>query len=140
MLQVQGLAPRQADDEQVVKGPPLKAAFDAQGQPTKAAEGFARKYGLAVADLVRRSDASGEYLYAVQTIPGRPAPQVLRDLLPALVSSLSFGKPMRWNSNGVAFTRPIRWFVALFGGQVIPFNYGNASSCLLYTTPSTRDS
>ena len=53
---------------------------------------------------------------------------MLRDLLPALVSSLSFGKPMRWNSNGVAFTRPIRWFVALFGGQVIPFTYGNASS------------
>ncbi|MFZ1509695.1 MAG: glycine--tRNA ligase subunit beta [Anaerolineae bacterium] len=128
VLQVQGLAPRQADDEQVVKGPPLKAAFDAQGQPTKAAEGFARKYGLAVADLVRRSDASGEYLYAVQTIPGRPTAQVLQDLLPALVSSLSFGKPMRWNSNGVAFTRPIRWFVALFGGQVIPFTYGNASS------------
>ena len=128
VLQVQGLAPRQDDDEQVVKGPPLKAAFDAQGQPTRAAEGFARKYGLAVADLVRRSDASGEYLYAVQTIPGRPTPQVLQELLPALVSSLSFGKAMRWNSNGVAFSRPIRWFVALLGSQVIPFTYGNASS------------
>ncbi len=128
VLQVQGLAPRQADDEQVVKGPPVKAAFDAQGNATKAAEGFARKQGLTVADLVRRSDGSGDYLYAVQTIPGRPTSQVLQELLPALAASISFGKPMRWNSNGVAFSRPIRWFVALLGSQVIPFTYGNASS------------
>ncbi len=128
VLQVKGLAPRQADEEQAVKGPPVKAAFDAQGNPTRAAEGFARKQGLTVDDLVRRSDGSGEYLYAVRTSIGRPAPQILQELLPGLVAGISFGKPMRWNSNGVAFSRPIRWFVALLGAQVIPFSYANVAS------------
>lgn len=128
VLRVEGLAPRQADEERVVKGPPVKAALTADGQPTPAAEGFARRQGVAVSALQRRSEGGGEYLFAVQTIAGQPTTAVLQTLLPNLVAGLTFGRSMRWNSGGVAFSRPIRWLVALLGADVVPFAYANTPS------------
>lgn len=127
-LLIEGLAPRQRPREEVVKGPPARAAFDAEGRPTPAAHGFARRQGVDVGDLqVRRMDG-GEYVVAVRRVEGRPAPEVLAELLPQWIAGLRFPMGMRWNETGVAFSRPIRWLVALLGDAVIPFEYAGLPS------------
>jgi glycyl-tRNA synthetase len=120
---VENIAPRQPDLEQEVKGPPADRSFDSLGQPTKAAEGFARGKGVAVGDLQIREIDGGRYVVAVVRQAGRPAGEVLAEALPGLIASIKFDKSMRWNASNVAFSRPIRWLLALFGNAVIPFEY-----------------
>ncbi|GAB4574959.1 MAG: glycine--tRNA ligase [Anaerolineae bacterium] len=122
------LAARQPDLETEVKGPPARAAFDAEGNPTKAALGFARGKGLDVADLRVAEIDGGEYVVATVREAGRHAIEVLAEALPEFVAGIKFGKSMRWNASGVAFSRPIRWFVALFGDVVVPFKYADTPS------------
>ena len=117
------LGPRQPDLEELVKGPPAERAFDPDGTPTKAAQGFARGKGVDVNALETREENGGKYVFAVVKQKGRPAHEVLAEALPGLVAGISFKKSMRWNSSGVAFSRPIRWFVSLLGETVIPFEY-----------------
>ncbi|WP_258360255.1 glycine--tRNA ligase subunit beta [Moorella sulfitireducens (nom. illeg.)] len=119
-LYISGLAEVQEERVQEIKGPPLKAAFTADGQPTKAVLGFARNNGVEVGELVTRSISGGEYVFAVKKEAGRPAPEVLPDLLLAVVNGLSFPKPMRWGTLDMRFARPIRWVLALFGEDVVP--------------------
>lgn len=121
------VAPRQADVEQVVKGPPAKVAFR-NGQPTRAAEGFARKQGVAVSDLQVRAMDGGEYVVALKVEPGGPAGEALAERLADLIAGIRFNKSMRWNESGVAFSRPIRWLVALLGEGVVSFEYAGLSS------------
>lgn len=123
---VEGLSPTQRAEEQIQRGPPVKAAFDAGGKPTRAAEGFARKWSLEASDLQRQEIDGGEYVVAVVRDEGRPAVDVLSELLPGLIASIRFDKPMRWNWSGVSFSRPIRWLVALFSRAVVPFTYADA--------------
>jgi glycyl-tRNA synthetase len=120
--------PRQADEERVEKGPPAERAFDADGKPTKAAEGFAKKNGIAVEDLKVVEIDGGKYVTAQVREEGRPATEVLGEALPKLVGSIKFGKAMRWNDSGIAFSRPIRWLTALFDEAIIPFEYAAVSS------------
>ena len=128
VLHVQKLAGMQTDDELIFRGPPASRAFDSDGQPTPAAIGFARSKGLSPADLEVRDADGGTYVFAVQRVTGKPAQEILPELLVKLTSSLRFEKTMRWASDGVAFSRPLRWFVALLGDQVVPFSYANAHS------------
>jgi glycyl-tRNA synthetase len=125
---VKGLAPRQRPVEEVVKGPPVRVAFDGAGRPTKAAEGFARKQGVNVDELRVQEVDGGEYVLATRREKGQPTADVLPHLLSELIASLRFQKSMRWNESGVAFSRPIRWLVALLGDVVIPFEYAGVSS------------
>jgi glycyl-tRNA synthetase len=125
---VDGLAPRQRPAEELVKGPPTRVAFDAAGQPTKAAEGFARRQGVGVDELEVREIDGGEYVVAIRREEGQPAAEVLVDLLPELIAGLRFERSMRWNASNVAFSRPIRWLVALLGDAVIPFEYAGLTS------------
>ncbi len=125
---VDGVAARQANEESLVKGPPADRAFDADGAATPAAVGFARKNGVPVDALEVREEGSARYVYAVVRREGRPAAEVLAEALPGLVSSLRFGKTMRWNASGVAFSRPVRWLVALLGDLVLPFAYAGLTS------------
>jgi len=120
---VESLSPNQPDLEELVKGPPAERAFDADGVPTKAAQGFARGKGVDVSALETREIDGGNYVVAVVKQTGRPAPKVLAETLPELVAGINFKKSMRWNESGVAFSRPIRWFVSLLGETVIPFEY-----------------
>ena len=120
--------PRQPDEDRVEKGPPAERAYDADGKPTKAAEGFARKNGVAVEDLKIVEIDGGKYVTAQVRETGRPATEVLAEALPKLVASIKFGKAMRWNESGVAFSRPIRWMTALFGDAIIPFEYAGVPS------------
>ncbi len=141
---VKDLAPLQPDRETVVKGPPASRAFDAQGQPTKAAEGFARGKGLTAADLQVREIDGGQYVVAVIQETGRPSLAVLADALPGWIAALKFDKTMRWNTSNVAFSRPIRWLLALLGEQVVPFEYagleaGNCTRGLRFLQPEEME-
>ncbi|MEJ5198375.1 MAG: glycine--tRNA ligase subunit beta, partial [Anaerolineae bacterium] len=123
VVMVRGLAPRQADEETAVKGPPAERAFNPDGSATPAAIGFARKYGVAVESLQVREEGAGRYVYAIVRRAGRPTVEVLAEALPGLIAGIKFGKTMRWNRTNVAFSRPIRWLVSLYGDVVVPFEY-----------------
>ncbi len=125
---VEDLAPRQPDQETMVKGPPASQAFNAAGEPTPAAEGFARSKAVRVQDLEVREINGGKYAVAFVREAGSPAGEVLARNLPDLIRSLRFEKPMRWNNSNVAFSRPIRWILALLGDQVVPFEYAGLQS------------
>ncbi|MDI3522469.1 MAG: glycyl-tRNA synthetase beta chain [Bacillota bacterium] len=122
VLVVRGLAEETAARTYEVKGPPEKTAFTPDGKPTRAAEGFARSQGVALADLQVRQVDGGSYVFATKREAGRPTLQVLAELLPDLVRSLSFPRPMRWGSGELRFVRPIRWLLALFGDEVVEFD------------------
>jgi len=109
-------------------GPPRHLAFDDRGNPTRAAEGFAKGQGMRVEDLETVTTEKGEYLCAVRREWGGKTADVLRDSLPRVITSLSFLKSMRWGSSGLRFVRPIHWILALFAGQVIPFHLENIES------------
>jgi glycyl-tRNA synthetase len=129
-VSIADLSPRQPDREDLVKGPPADKAFDKDGIALPAALGFAKKNNVNTKDLIVREDAhaGGKYVFAVVKQKGRPTPEVLAEALPKLVESLKFEKSMKWNESGVAFSRPIRWFVALLGDQIIPFEYAGVVS------------
>ena len=121
------VAERQDDLEATVTGPPVDAAYDAEGQPTPAAHGFARKHGAAVGDLVRVETAKGTYLAYHRHERGLLARAVLPSVLSATLRDLVFPKRMQWDARlddgrgEFLFGRPIRWIVFLFGGRVVPF-------------------
>lgn len=117
---VEGLAERQMPRATTVTGPPKKAAYDAQGRPTKAAEGFARSQGVSLDQLVTIATERGEYLAVERRESGRAAAEVLPELLEHLIASLPFAKQMRWGEGDVRFVRPVRWVVALLGSEVLP--------------------
>jgi glycyl-tRNA synthetase len=125
---VSGLAPRQPDRTVEVNGPPAKVAFDADGNPTRAAEGFARKQGVPVGDLRVVTGGNKSYVLATKTEEGQPAIEVLSAALPGLLAGLRFPRTIRWNETNVAFPRPLRWLVGLVGNQVVPFEYANVAS------------
>ncbi|MBC7264003.1 MAG: glycine--tRNA ligase subunit beta [Chloroflexi bacterium] len=128
VIYVTNVSPTQTPQETVVKGPPIAVAFDGEGKPTKAAEGFARSVGVSVGALQVREFAGKSYLVATVTEPGQPTPDVLAKVLPELIGGLRFGLAMRWNASGVAFSRPIRWIVALFGKEIVPFDFAGVRS------------
>ncbi len=127
-LVVKGIPNVQPDAEITATGPSLKAAYDADGKPTKAAEGFARGQGVDVAALQTITTDKGEYLFVSKHVSGRPTHELLAEILPALVANISFKKSMRWGAQEVRFARPIHWIVALFDGTVVPFSYGTIES------------
>lgn len=119
-LFVDGLGEKQADLKEELKGPAKKAAFDADGNPTKALQGFLRSKGLTAADLTVKEIKGGEYVFATKEEKGEDAMSVLPELLVNTVLSLKFPKPMRWSDHELRFIRPIHWIVALFGNDVVP--------------------
>jgi len=127
-LSVQDVAAHQERQEVAATGPSVKVAFDAAGNPTKAAEGFARANGVEVSELSRIRTDKGEYLHLSRVVEGRPTVELLPELLKKLVEGLSFKKSMRWKDLDVRFARPVHWIVAIFGGRVVPFAFGNIHS------------
>ena len=125
---VTDVQPREDDEEQVVRGPRMSAAYDADGSPTKAAVGFARGQGVSVADLRPLEVNGAQYAGLVRHVEGRPAAQVLATVLPAVVAGLRAERNMRWNAPGLSYSRPIRWVVALLGPHVVPFTVAGITS------------
>ena len=117
-LIMRGVSEQQADRTSENRGPSLKIAFDADGKPTKAAQGFARGQGVAAAELVAKEG----YVYAIIQENGRSVRELLPGLLVGIACALNFPKNMRWGSLDMRFVRPIRWLVALFGREIIPLS------------------
>ena len=121
------LAERQTDFEELITGPPEAAAFRPDGEPTPAAVGFARKYGVDVPALERSKTAKGSYLAYRVRQRGKATVDVLADVMAGLLRGLTFPKQMRWDAyiedgkGELVFARPIRWLVLMYGGRVVPF-------------------
>ncbi|HEV2426235.1 MAG TPA: glycine--tRNA ligase subunit beta [Terriglobia bacterium] len=115
VVHIVSVLPRQSDLEEQVMGPAAKIAFDASGKPTRAAENFAAKNGVAVEELLQVETAKGLYMAARKATSGRPAAEVLSDVLPRVIKSVAFPKSMVWETTGVRFVRPLRWILALLG-------------------------
>lgn len=113
---VEQLSSQQPDRSQQLDGPPVQAAFDAEGAPTKAALGFARKCGVELSDI----DQSGPKLRYSKTIPGQPAVELLPAIVDQALAKLPIPKRMRWAARKTEFVRPTQWLVMLMGEQVIP--------------------
>lgn len=128
VVYVAGLAEKQEEFSEEVKGPAKKAAFDAEGKTTKAAEGFARGQGVGVNDLIVRGTPNGDYVFAVKKQVGQETGGMLPEFCISMITSLSFPKPMRWGNKEMRFARPIRWLLSLFDDQVIPFEIEGAPS------------
>lgn len=123
-LIVKGLADTSAEISERHKGPSASIAYDADGNPTKAAIGFARGKGLDVADLV----VEDGYIYAETKTAGVPAKDIVTDMLPQLITSLNFPKSMHWGNLDAKFVRPVRWLVALLDEEVIPVEFATVKS------------
>ncbi|XP_017226569.1 glycine--tRNA ligase, chloroplastic/mitochondrial 2 isoform X1 [Daucus carota subsp. sativus] len=127
VVNVESLFPKQDEIEAEIRGPPVAKAFDNEGRPTKAADGFCRRYSVPLDSLYRRVEGKTEYVYVRVTEPARFAVEVLSENLPGAIGKISFPKSMRWNSE-VIFSRPIRWILALHGEVVIPFTFAGLLS------------
>lgn len=114
------VADKAPDRDEERLGPAVAAAFDAAGNPTKAAEGFARSCGVAVTELERRETDKGERLAYRGTAPGRSLEALLPELLADALKRLPIPKRMRWGDSEEAFVRPVHWLVALHGGRTLP--------------------
>lgn len=125
-VRIDRLAERQTDLEELLNGPPVSAAFGADGRPTPAAEGFARKSGVEVGRLERVETPRGVYLAFRKHQRGRAAIDVLGGMLGGVLRDLTFPKLMRWDAvlddGELPFGRPIRWILFLYGGRVVPFS------------------
>ena len=118
-VRVRDLRAQQPDALEEITGPPVGAAYDAAGRPTRAAEGFARAQGVAVDALLKIKSPKGECVGVRRTKSGLKAADVLASRVPAVVASLVFPKTMRWGTGEHRFVRPIHWVVALFDGRVV---------------------
>ncbi|KAL2319880.1 hypothetical protein Fmac_028849 [Flemingia macrophylla] len=127
VVAVGNLCTKQAEKEVEVRGPPVSKAFDHEGNPTKAIEGFSRRYSVPLDLVYRKVDGKTEYVYARIKESSRHALEVLSEDLPATIAKISFSKTMRWNSQ-VMFSRPIRWILALHGDVVVPFMFAGVTS------------
>lgn len=125
---ITGVAQTQRVREETVTGPPLRAAWDQNGQPTKALEGFARTHAVAAAEVFTVQTDKGEYCAVHKRTGGGTAAQVLSALCPAVIAALPFAKRMRWGSHSFAYARPLRWLLALLDDTVIPFTLGPLSA------------
>ena len=109
--------------EECFRGPSAKIAFDADGNPTKAALGFARGKGVDASALERRDENGTEYVYAVVSTPSRDVAELLPELLADVVRAIPWPKTQRWGSRGEQFSRPVRWLLALLGDEVVPVEF-----------------
>ncbi|MFN8521916.1 MAG: glycine--tRNA ligase subunit beta [Chloroflexota bacterium] len=120
---------------ETVKGPPVSAAFDQAGNPTRAAEGFARSAGVSVDELERREIDGRAYVVAERTLRRPPAADAIGAALAAALRRIRFSKPMFWDRPNVQFSRPVRWIMCLWGEQAIPIEFAGVHSAALTFPP-----
>ena len=128
VLVIESVSEKQRDEETKKIGPSKQSAFDAKGNPTKAAIGFAKSQSVPVESLTMIQTEKGEYVCAVKKESGRATSEILSTLLPKWILSIPFQKSMRWADVPIRFARPIHWILALFGGEVVSFEVGNIRS------------
>jgi glycyl-tRNA synthetase beta chain len=128
VLYVPQLTERQQDVSREVVGPPKKIAFDAEGNPTRAALVFAEKNGVQVGALGSKTTDKGEYVVARLDEKGGETADWLKQVMPGFILSIPFQKTMRWMDKDIRFARPIHWIVALWGGSVVEFELNGIKS------------
>lgn len=127
---IEGLPDRQIDRVEDAKGPSVQAAFK-DGQPTKAAAGFARSRGVSIDDFEIRTTEKGEFVFVKQTLPGRLTADILTELVPTWIFGLEGKRFMRWGDGDQRFSRPVRWLVILWDQAVLPLTLVNgAETCV----------
>ncbi len=124
ILYTSQLAKQQEDRTETIMGPPKKVAFDAKGNPTAAATGFAKTNQISLSDISIIKTEKGEYLSVQKKIIGQPTSAFLSKMIPEIISSLHFPKSMHWG-DGFRFIRPIRWLTVLYGGKIVPCAYAS---------------
>jgi glycyl-tRNA synthetase beta chain len=127
VVSVKGVEALQDDIIELFHGPSVSVAYDDQGNPTKAAMGFARGKGLDVTELTRDTTTKGEVVCARVEKKGRPTPDHLNEFLPQFIGSIPFPKKMRWADKGRPFARPLHWIAGLFDGKPLEFNFDGIS-------------
>lgn len=128
VLKIKDVAERQEDAVETSKGPLKSQAFDAEGNPTKAAIGFARSRGVEVSSLKVETVGGAEYIVAEKRTSGQPTAVILPQLLEKIMHRLSFPKSMYWAEKSVRFARPVRWLVALYGSLPLFVSFGDVKS------------
>jgi glycyl-tRNA synthetase beta chain len=120
---------KQPDEVKDIQGPPKSVSYDPSGRPTRAAESFAQKMNVPVDELVTIATPKGEYLSAKQVILGKPAKEILEEILPRTVAEIPWARSMYWTgASGLRFIRPIRWVVATLDGKPLRFTLGDAAA------------
>lgn len=114
--------------EELVTGPAIRVAYDANGNPTKAAEGFAKTQGVELADVFKINTGKGEYIAAHKKTGGEEVKAVLARICPEIIAALPFAKKMHWGSGTFTFARPLRWVLAMLNDSMISFEVGGVSS------------
>ena len=117
--------------DEVMRGPKAQIAFDAEGNPTKAAAGFARKCGIEASELqVRTAEDGNDYVFAQKSVPSKPAMPILSELSHDVIADIEWPnyRSQRWGSEHETFVRPIRWICALLGSEVVPVTYADVTS------------
>src|SRR5487761_979437 len=117
---VRKLAARQPDQKIERRGPPVNAAFDAEGLPTRAAQAFAASCKASIEELQRREEAKGTFLYYVGVRAGAPAVELLPGLVQGALDALPIPRRMRWGAGEAQFVRPVHWIAMLYGREVVP--------------------
>lgn len=125
---VKDLSESQQDSVELSKGPLKAQAFDADGNATKAAEGFARSRGISVSELIIKKIGNAEYIFAEKREAGKDTASILPSILEKIIKRLSFPKSMYWLEKTVRFARPVRWIVALFGSDIVNVTFGSVTS------------
>lgn len=128
VVKILDVASVQAAEEMEILGPPARIAFDDQGQPTKAALGFAKSQDVDFDQVYTQKTDKGEYLAVQKVVGGRQAMEILAELCPEIVSTLTFPKKMHWSQKDCFFGRPVRWILALLGSEVVPFTFAGLVS------------
>jgi glycyl-tRNA synthetase beta chain len=123
VLILSGLPEREADREEQVLGPPVRAAYNAEGAPTPALLGFAKRCGVAPEELIRIATEKGEYLAAKQHTLGRATREILSELIPRVLAGISWPKAMRWGAGDGPWVRPVQGLLALLDGNVVPMTF-----------------
>jgi glycyl-tRNA synthetase beta chain len=122
VLFVKGIAEQQEDLEELVKGPSKKAAYDENGNPSKALAGFLKGQKAELNDVFIQELSGVEYIYYRKHQKGKPAKEVLKSILPNILTSISFPKSMKWGNKSFRFARPVRWLVPILGDELIEFD------------------
>ncbi len=123
VVHIPGVDKRQKDVVETYQGPNVKVAYDAEGNPTKAAIGFAKGKGVDIADLTTETTAKGEVICAKVEKKGQSTVHILNEYLPQWMADITFPKKMRWASRKLPFVRPIHWIAALFDGKKLKFDF-----------------
>jgi len=127
-VRIRGVAESLPDMVETKMGPAKQAAFDKDGNPTKAALGFARSAGVDISEISFATTPKGEYLCMTRTIPGKPTIEFLPGVLQDMIMQIPFPKTMKWSNPDVRFARPVHWIAAIFGNDVLPVSFGNVTA------------